>query len=93
MTFSHLEFISRAEIDLQTLEVWIDEEWVVPQGAPDAPEFTEADLARARLIQDLIRDLGVNPEGVGVALHLIDQVHDLRNALADVIGQARQSGG
>ena len=36
------------------------------------------------MIQNLIADLGVNAEGVGVALHLIDQVHDLRRALAEV---------
>lgn len=93
MTFSHLEFMSRAGIERQTLEVWIQEEWVVPLGSSEAPEFTEADLARARLIQDLTRDLGVNAEGVGVVLHLIDQVHDLRHALADLVAHARNSMG
>jgi chaperone modulatory protein CbpM len=93
MTFSHLEFMSRARIDQQTLDLWIEEEWVVPQGALESPEFTEADVARARLIHDLMGDLGVNAEGVGVALHLIDQVHDLRQALVDMIGQMRLSRG
>lgn len=81
MTFTLIEFISRASIDRETLEFWIEEEWVRPLGEPGAPEFSEVDLARARLIRDLIQDLGVNAEGVGVALHLIDQVHDLRRAL------------
>ena len=71
----------------------IEEEWVVPQGTLELPEFTEADLARARLILDLMRDLGVNAEGVGVALHLIDQVHDMRQALAALIDQMRLSRG
>jgi chaperone modulatory protein CbpM len=93
MIFSHLEFMSRAGIDQQTLDVWIEEEWVVPQGALELPEFTEADVARARLILDLMRDLGVNAEGVGVALHLIDQVHDMRQVLAALIDQMRLSRG
>jgi chaperone modulatory protein CbpM len=93
VTFNHLEFMSRAMIDQRTLDVWIEEEWVVPQGASESPEFTEADVARAGLIIDLMRDLGVNAEGVGVALQLIDQVHDLRRTLAAVIDQMRLSRG
>jgi chaperone modulatory protein CbpM len=93
MIFSHLEFITRAKIDQETLEVWIEEEWILPQGAAEATEFTEADLARAQLIHDLTHDLGVNAEGVGVALHLIDQVHDLRRAIAELAGRARRSNG
>ena len=84
MTMTIIDFLARADIDRATLEIWIEEEWVLPRGLMDAPEFSEADLARARLIQNLIADLGVNAEGVGVALHLIDQVHDLRRVLAEV---------
>jgi chaperone modulatory protein CbpM len=55
----------------------------------DTLEFSETDLARAQLIQNLIDDLGVNTEGVGVALHLIDQVHDLRRALVELTRRRR----
>jgi chaperone modulatory protein CbpM len=89
MTITLIDFVSRANIDRETLEIWIEEEWVLPQGQPDALEFSEADLARARLIRNLINDLGVNSEGVGVALHLIDQVHDLRRALAELAERSR----
>jgi len=93
MTFSRVEFIARAKIDRKTLEIWIEEEWLVPQGASEASAFTESDLARVQLIRDLTHDLGVNAEGVGVVLRLIDQVHDLRKALADLATRARRSGG
>jgi chaperone modulatory protein CbpM len=91
MTFSRIEFIALARINPQTLDVWIEEEWVVPQDASGAAEFTESDLARAQLIHDLAHDLGVNAEGVGVVLRLVDQVHDLRNALADLAARTRRS--
>jgi chaperone modulatory protein CbpM len=87
MTIALVDFVARANIDRETLELWIEEEWVLPQGQSDAPEFSETDLARVRLIQDLIDDLGVNAEGVGVALHLIDQIHDLRRALSELTGR------
>jgi chaperone modulatory protein CbpM len=38
------------------------------------------------LIRDLQGDLGVNKEGVGVILNLVDQIHSLRWALSNRIG-------
>ncbi len=52
----------------ETLEAWIEEEWLVPSKVGDEMMFSDADLARAQLIQDLKDDLGVNDEGVGVIL-------------------------
>jgi chaperone modulatory protein CbpM len=52
--------------------------------------FSEVDLARAELIRDLMQDLGVNDEGVGVILNLLDQLHGLRRALAGTLQSVRQ---
>ena len=41
----------------------------------------EADIAWA-VERELQHDLGVNPEGIGVILNLVDQLHGLRRALA-----------
>ena len=89
MIINKLEFLNRAQLDLQTLEIWIEEEWLVPSGTATEQAFSEADLARAKLIQDLMQDLGVNEEGVGVILNLLDQVHGLRKALADILQSTR----
>ena len=48
-----------------------------------------ADLARANLISDLKDKMGVNNEGLGVVLHLLDQMHALRRALATALESAR----
>ncbi len=92
MTISIVDFLARTDLDLETLEIWIAEEWLIPVATMPALEFSEADLARAQLIRDLTDDLGVNPEGVGVILSLVDQVHGLRNVLAEIAGstQARR---
>jgi chaperone modulatory protein CbpM len=37
--------------------------------------------------------MGVNDEGLGVILHLLDQMHALRRALADTLSSARERGG
>lgn len=82
---SKSDFLKRAQLDHVTLEVWIEEDLLVPSKTGSELAFCEADLARARLIRDLIQDMGVNNEGVSVILHLLDQVHGLRKALADIL--------
>jgi len=81
MIISKREFLYRAHLDQETLKVWIAEEWLAPQGGAEETAFSDADLARANLIRELQEDLGVNKEGVGVILHLLDQMHSLRKAL------------
>jgi chaperone modulatory protein CbpM len=90
MIINRQEFLDRAQLESETLEVWIEEEWLVPSGTAPYVAFSEADLARVELIRDLMQDLGVNDEGVGVILNLLDQMHGLRRALADTLRSARQ---
>jgi chaperone modulatory protein CbpM len=90
MIISKMDFLDRARLDHATLEVWIAEAWLIPGGTEADLTFSEADLARAQLIRDLVEDLGVNQEGVGVILNLLDQVHGLRRALADVVQSVRE---
>src|SRR3981189_2823432 len=73
------EFIGRSHIDIPTLNAWVEAEWLMPITSRRKFLFSEADLARAWLIQDLKVDFGVNDEGVAVILHLLDQI--VRTAL------------
>ena len=91
------EFISRSHLDAATLNVWIDEQWLIPRASGIALQFSSADLARARLIRDLKLDLGVNNEGISIILHLLDQLHGLRSLVRDIhaietADRARDSG-
>lgn len=67
------------------LEAWIAEEWIRPVRDDGGWIFAEADLARARLIRDLVEDLAVEAETVPVVLSLIDQNHALRRQLHDIL--------
>jgi chaperone modulatory protein CbpM len=78
MTMNKQEFLIDLGLQAQTLDFYLERRWLVPDG--DA--FTDMDIARTRLIQDLKMDFGVNDEGVDVVLHLVDQLHGLRRALA-----------
>ena len=91
MILSKHEFVARAGLDYPTLEVWIAEDWLAPSRTTVDLAFSELDLARAKLIRELIDDLGVNAEGVGLVLHLLDQVYGLRRAMADMLKAAHES--
>jgi chaperone modulatory protein CbpM len=80
-----LEYRLSLRIDVTVLEVWIREGWVVPDAADDGRHFRDADVARGRLILDLMETMGVNEAGVDVVMELIDQVHGLRGALQDLV--------
>ncbi len=75
------DVLLRARLDAASLEAWIEAGWLVPQRAGPERVFSELDLARAWLIRDMRDSMGVNEEGIAVALGLLDQVHGLRQAL------------
>ena len=78
------QFLTSAGLEVQTLEFWIEQQWLVPDQTATEISFSDADLARAHLIRDLKGDFGVNDEGVDVILHLVDQLHGLRRALGQL---------
>jgi chaperone modulatory protein CbpM len=89
MIVTRVEFLNRTKLSQHTLDVWIEEEWLVPEATDAELTFSEADIARAQLISDLSEELGVNSEGIGVILHLLDQMHGLRSALASLVESKR----
>ncbi|MFQ5775402.1 MAG: chaperone modulator CbpM [Kiloniellaceae bacterium] len=78
------EVVAEIEVTSGELSAWIERNWVLPVEQGGRYFFDEADLARARLIAELHRDLEVNEEAMPVVLRLLDQVYSLRRALADL---------
>jgi chaperone modulatory protein CbpM len=90
MIIRKLDFLYRAQLDQQTLEVWMREEWLIPAGTAEEPAFSEADVARANLIRDLKHGMGVNDEGIGIILNLVDQMHSFRKVVSDMLPALRE---
>jgi chaperone modulatory protein CbpM len=91
MTLSKQEFLTSSGLEVQTLEFWLEQQWLIPEETSGGIRFSDGDIARARLIQDLKGDFGVNDEGVDVILHLVDQLHGLRRVLRQL--HAEMGGG
>ncbi|NUS70395.1 MAG: MerR family transcriptional regulator [Ensifer adhaerens] len=83
------EFCEHLDIEVKVLRIWVEQRWLMPQEADAGWLFEDADLARARLIQDLTGPMGVNDNGVDVAMQLLDQVHSLRGRLAVLMSAIR----
>ena len=79
------EFLMQSHLDAQALDEWIESGWLRPHGNRSSREFSDVDLARARLIADLRGALGVNDEAVPVVLDLIDQIHGLRRLVRELL--------
>jgi len=84
MLISFEKVIAEVEIEGTVLTAWIERKWVMPIKQDGVYHFDDADLARARLIAELHRDLEVNDEAMPVVLRLLDQVYSLRKALSDL---------
>jgi chaperone modulatory protein CbpM len=77
-------FLQLARLDAAALESWVDAGWIIPRQEAEARRFSQIDVARTQLIRDLKHDLGVNDEGIGIILDLVDQIHGLRGLLRDL---------
>lgn len=82
MKMTKQQLATSSGIRIETLEMWIEQEWLVPGGKSSSARFSDIDAARVRLILELKNDIGANDEGIGVILHLMDQLHGMRRALA-----------
>ncbi|MCJ2049179.1 chaperone modulator CbpM [Methylobacterium sp. J-070] len=79
------EFLARADLRPDKLQIWLETGWLVPAFREGVWHYVEIDLARAQLIRDLQHDLGINDDGIAVVLDLIDQVGGLRHVLQAIL--------
>lgn len=69
------------------VERWVARGLLRPSGTAEAWSFEQIDVARARLLAELIDELGFDDESVETVVDLVDQVNTLRRQL-DLLGHA-----
>ena len=69
------------------VERWVARGLLRPAGGGDGWNFEQIDVARARLLGELVDELGFDDESVETVVDLVDQVHTLRRQL-DLLGRA-----
>lgn len=79
------EFCSALSIEMRICEDWMARDWVRPKREGGRARFSTIDVARGRLLIDLEGAMGVNPEGIDVIVHLIDQLYGMRMTMGDLV--------
>jgi chaperone modulatory protein CbpM len=69
------------------VERWVARGLLRPSGPVEAWSFEQIDVARARLLAELIDEMGFDDESVETVVDLVDQVNTLRRQL-DLLGHA-----
>jgi len=69
------------------VERWVARGLLPPRGDGDAWSFEQVDVARVRLLSELVDDIGLDDDTVETVVGLVDQVHTLRGQLS-VLAQA-----
>ncbi|MGR9355672.1 chaperone modulator CbpM [Rhizobium leguminosarum] len=80
-----LEFRLYLKIDIVQLDLWVEEGWLIPETSGGQRQFRDADVARARLILDLMGNMGVNEAGVDIVMELVDELHGLRGTMGKLM--------
>ena len=69
------------------VERWVARGLLHPTGSMEAWSFEQIDVARARLLAELVDEMGFDDESVDTVVDLVDQVNTLRRQL-DLLGHA-----
>jgi chaperone modulatory protein CbpM len=88
--FEITEIAEECHLERTVIQKWIEEEWISPaqpegETTEDEVSFDREDMARILLIEDLRSQMGVNDEAMPIILHLIDQLHRLRQLMNEKI--------
>lgn len=82
MRLTERQVLARVDrLSVTRLHAWIETGCVRRGPGSDGDGFTEADVARLRLLCELADDLAIDEAALPVVLSLIDQVHGLRRQL------------
>lgn len=80
--FAETEVVALVQgLSRRRLRQWVESGWVLPAQSEVGARFSEIDVARARLILHLQRDMKVGADALPVVLSLVDQVYGLRQEL------------
>jgi chaperone modulatory protein CbpM len=63
------------------VERWVARGLLRPSGQVEAWTFEQVDVARVRLLSELVDDIGLDDDTVEAVVGLVDEVHTLRSRL------------
>ena len=71
-------------VDRRDVERWILLDWIRPEKKNGHHVFQAIDVARVRLIRELLDDMKLNEDALPVVLVLLDQLYETRRRMREV---------
>ena len=86
--YSETEVVARVQgLTVARLRSFVAAECLAPAEREGRLVFGEADVARARLLEELVEDFDLDADAASVVVGLVDQIHGLRRQLR-ALGEA-----
>lgn len=80
--YSETEVVARVDgLTVTRLRAFVAADCVRPTEAEGRLAFAEADLARVRLLEELVEDFDLDEDAASMVVSLVDQIHGLRREL------------
>ncbi len=80
--YSETEVVARVDgLTVTRLRAFVAADCVRPTEAEGRLAFAEADLARVRLLEELVEDFDLDEDAASLVVSLVDQIHGLRREL------------
>ncbi len=80
--YSETEVVARVEgMTVARLRSFVAAECLSPAEREGRLAFAEVDVARVRLLAELVSDFDLDAEAAGMVVSLVDQIHGLRREL------------
>lgn len=80
--YSETEVVAEVRgLTVARLRAFVAADCLMPEERDGRLAFGEADIARARLLEDLVEDFGLDEDAAAMVIALVDQIHGLRHQL------------
>ena len=80
--YSETEVVQRVQgLTVTRLRAFVAAECLAPVEHDGRLEFRDADVARVRLLEELVADFDLDADAASVVVSLVDQIHGLRREL------------
>jgi len=79
------ELIVELDCPREDLVLWVERRWILPAQQEGNLVFSDADVARAQMIIELRRDMGIDDEAMPVVLDLLDKLYGVRRQMRELL--------
>ena len=83
------QFMMVTALQEETFQTWVAFGWLTPERNGGNWTFSERDVARAHLVEDLVNEYGLGDDGIDAMLAVVDRADTLRREMRMLLAGVR----